>query len=86
MIGFLSVLIVLIVWTVSAVLCFGLLEGFSCSCTSRFGCICGILFDCFWFPWEPIWGVFWVSGAPLESFGDHFGVFVGSQGVLGGPF
>ena len=69
LIGFLSSLIVLIVWIVSAGLCFGLLEGLPCG-TNRFGCICGILFDCVCFPREPMWSMwtaFWASGAPLGS-------------------
>ena len=86
MIGFLSVLIVLIIWTVSAVSFFGLLEMFftflyKYDLDAFVGSFLIVLVSCSFL------GVFLLGlRACVGSLGGHFGVLFGSQGALGAPF
>ena len=91
MIGFLRVLIVLIIGTVSAVLFFGLLEMFFHVLVQiRFGCICAmILFDCllqyFFDALGIIFGYFWVSWVPWGSCWQAFWVPGGPRDTILAP-
>ena len=79
MIVFFGVLIVLIIWTVSAVSFFGLLEMF-------FTLLCKYDLDVFVRSFFIFFVVFLSFFGSRGSLGGHFGKLFGSQGALGTPF
>ena len=63
-------------------LCFWFAGEFHVSAQLRFGCICGILFDCFGF--LQLFGIiFWVSGASWGPLGIILACFLGPSGPWG---